>query len=411
MAVDTAPLPRVAIIGAGLTGLLLAQGLQKNGFPVTVYEKEAYLGEKIREWTMLLHWAWPVIYKILPEEVLADIHTAYTDPFHPYSDEVPETIPFFNAVTGQVAFRIPANARRISRTRLRRLCTRGLDVRWNKSVKDVLVPDEGCPITIKFDDGTTASSDLIIGADGPNSYIRRWLLGDEAAKPIPTPLASANGLVKYPTAEISQKVRAPHPICSIISAPNMVGITAIQEVPNTSDPSTWQFHTVAIWNDEPSLDTQYLTGDSAITRMKSVVNALWDFAEPFRSAINEVPSGSNFFLSRLHYWPTRPWDGKGGRKVTLAGDAAHALLPARGQGLNQAFKDVEVLLTEFIRVKKGELTAEEAVGVYEREVFERGPVAVQGSLDDAKDLMRVEGLEEGRTARKGFAQIGRKESS
>ncbi|KAK4228081.1 hypothetical protein QBC38DRAFT_476124 [Podospora fimiseda] len=406
MDVDKAPLPRVAIVGAGLTGLLLAQGLQKNGFPVTIYEKEAYLGEKIREWTMLLHWAWPVICQILPEPILADINTAYTDPFHPYSDSVAESIPFYNAVTGQVAFRAPANARRISRTRLRRLCTRGLGIHWSKTVTNISFPeDKTVPLTIHFHDGTSTSSDLIIGADGPNSFIRRWLLGEEASKPIPTPLASSNGLVRYPTAEISAKVRAAHPICSVISASNMVGVTAIQEVPDPSDASTWQFHLVTIWN-EPFI--QFQTGEAAITRMKQVLDKL-NLAEPFRSAVEETPEDSNFFLSQMHYWPTKPWDEKGKRRITLAGDAAHALLPARGQGLNQAFKDVEILLNGFIKVKEGELTLDEAVGHYEKEVFERGPAAVQGSLDDANDLMRVEGLEEGRTARKGFAQIEREE--
>ncbi|KAK4220633.1 hypothetical protein QBC38DRAFT_505571 [Podospora fimiseda] len=134
-----------------------------------------------------------------------------------------------------------------------------------------------------------------------------------------------------------------------------------------------------IWN-EPSIEFQ--TGEAAITRMKQVLGKL-NLAEPFRSAVDETLEDSNF-LSQMHYWPTKACDERGKRRVTLAGDAAHALLP-------------------------GELTLDEAVGQYEKEVFERGPVAVQGSLDDAKDLMRVEGLEDGRTARKGFAQIGREE--
>ena len=68
-------LPRIAVIGAGVCGLILAQGLQKvpprsphlrsqsnrltsplqNGFPVTVYEKENFIGERAWEWTMIIH--------------------------------------------------------------------------------------------------------------------------------------------------------------------------------------------------------------------------------------------------------------------------------------------------------------------------------------------------------------------
>ncbi|KAK4163754.1 hypothetical protein QBC43DRAFT_263623 [Cladorrhinum sp. PSN259] len=402
MAEQRAPLPRVAIIGAGVTGLLLAHGLQKNGFPVTVYDKEAYVGERVREWTMIVHWALSLIHDILPDDILADVNTAYTDPISPESSE---PIPFYNGTTGEVAFHVGGRARRLSRNRFRRLCTRGLNVQWAKAVEDVSVPDSTSqgPVTIHFSDGTTALADLVIGADGPNSYVRRWLLGEEAAKPVASPIACSNGLVRYPNVELAERIRAAHPICMVASAPEMCTVTAIQEIPSPTDPSTWQFHVFALWN-EPEI--QYLTGDEAITKTKECVGKA-ELAEPFRSVFAEIPSDgskSNVFVSQLHYWVTRPWDGKGGR-VTLAGDAAHALLPARGQGLNHALKDVEVLLAEFSKVQKGATTVQEALDMYEEEVFARGPMAVRGSLEDAKDLMRVEGLEEGRTATKGFAQV------
>ena len=53
------------------------------------------------------------------------------------------------------------------------------------------------------------------------------------------------------------------------------------------------------------------------------------FNEPFYSAVRWIPEDSNpVFLRQLQYWPTVPWDNRGGR-VTLIGDAAHCILPSK----------------------------------------------------------------------------------
>ncbi|KAK4185124.1 hypothetical protein QBC35DRAFT_454601 [Podospora australis] len=403
MAPPDADLPTIAIIGAGITGLLLAQGLQKNGYKVTVYEKENYLGEKVREWTMLLHWAWPVITKLIPPNLLEEVNAAYTDPSYPYDDKEIESIPFYNGLTGQLILNVPSAARRISRTRFRRLCSQGVDIHWGASITAINIPEpnDKDPVMITFANGKTAQADLVIGADGPNSFVRRFLVGEDKAKPAPTTIAIGNGLVKYTTAEMALKVRAPSPICALGTLPGMAVFSAVQEVPDPNDPATWTFHTALIWN-EPSSPIVFLDGPKASKKVQEKIASI-SLAEPFRSAFHEIdPAHCNFIVSRLHSWETIPWSGG---KVTLAGDAAHALLPARGQGLNQALADVDSFVTQFIRVKEGQITVREALGKYEEELFERGPSAVSNSLEDSKELMTPVGFERGRVASNGFRQV------
>lgn len=48
---------------------------------------------------MILHWAWPVITRMLPENLHSGIHTAYGDSTYPYDKPVDE-IPFYNGNQG-----------------------------------------------------------------------------------------------------------------------------------------------------------------------------------------------------------------------------------------------------------------------------------------------------------------------
>lgn len=54
---------------------------------------------------------------------------------------------------------------------------------FNKRV-DSLNDEQDGPVVIHFKDGTTATADAVIGADGVHSTVRAHLLGKEAAKPV-----------------------------------------------------------------------------------------------------------------------------------------------------------------------------------------------------------------------------------
>jgi len=71
--------------------------------------------------------------------------------------------------------------------------------------------------------------------------------------------------------------------------------------------------------------TPSIQGQEAIDFVKSQSKTL---IEPFKSAIEWTPDGSPCFIDQMKYWAPVPFSNLDGR-VTLAGDAAHPMLPCK----------------------------------------------------------------------------------
>ena len=61
------------------------------------------------------------------------------------------------------------------------------------SIEDKPGSDE--PVFLKFADGTSATADAVIGADGIHSFVREFLMGKEEAKPTFSGSIAYRGLV------------------------------------------------------------------------------------------------------------------------------------------------------------------------------------------------------------------------
>ncbi|MDT0411019.1 MULTISPECIES: FAD-dependent oxidoreductase [Streptomyces] len=171
----TATAPRIAVIGAGPGGLTCARVLQRHGIPVTVYDREAGREARDQGGTLDLHADNGQV--ALKAAGLLD---AFLAKARPEGQEMRTYEAGSGALTGR---HVPEPDEmfkpEIDRGVLRDLLLDSLapgTVRWGHALAAVEGPAEG-PRTLRFADGTTAVADLVIGADGAWSKVRRALSG------------------------------------------------------------------------------------------------------------------------------------------------------------------------------------------------------------------------------------------
>ncbi|KAF2806850.1 putative monooxygenase [Mytilinidion resinicola] len=373
------PNPRVLVIGAGPSGLAIAQGLKKASIPCTVFERQPQNLES-RDWGMLLHWGTPYLLKTLPPELQARIHEPRVDPHYDYS-EPPKRM---NIQTGEVVGRsVGENLVRVSRRKLRNFLIEGVDVRWEKRLADVRVGEGG--VTAVFEDGSEEVGQLLVGSDGGRSRVREVLLGVEAARSEETPFTMMNFSEAKYTAEQARFLRSVHPIVQLGYHPGEKCVAFLAAIDTADpDPAGWRFQNFISWAGPPS--TKDL--EDPMARAHFWKEKAANFCEPFRTAVLNIDDSAVPPIDALKQWAPRYWDNLGGR-LTLAGDAAHSMVPNRGQGLNNAVQDASCIVDAVVSVVKGESTLKDAIDTYEAEMKPRGKKEVEMSYEAARITSRL----------------------
>ncbi|KAF4872472.1 FAD-dependent monooxygenase cctM [Colletotrichum siamense] len=365
----SSPNLHVAVIGAGATGLLLAQGLKKANVRVSVFEtlpRQTY-EDNPRTWTMALHWSRRNVEQCLPPELFAALSSAHTNPWHEPSHDEAQSLPVVDGKTGEVLVAAKVDdGRRVVRRKLRDLFRRGIDVRFGYKLAGVDTSGEG--VTATFENGEVVRVDVLVGADGAKSVVRDHLVDGDSKELDRVPLISTNIGCRY-TAEQARFLRSKiHPIANMAVHPDQdtLFFIAVADVPDPEDPETWEFQVaLSLWSNEDPPETNE-------DRMKYFKKLAEPYCEPYRSAALWVPDDTYIPRDKYAEWKSiAPWKNFGGR-VTVAGDAAHPMCPFRGQGLNNALQDAGNLVKAITAVQEGRQTLAAAIDEYDAEVYQRG---------------------------------------
>jgi salicylate hydroxylase len=360
----------VMIIGGGIGGLALAHGLRQAGLDCDVYERTRHRTDWLQGYRIHLSPAGVrALHDCLPPagwaEFLATVPPG-AGGFGFLTDRATDLLALAEHEINDPAAGATDRHYAVSRIRLREILLRDLD-RLHLGRTFTHYREDGDRVTAHFEDGTTATADLLIGADGAGSRVRAQLLPRAAGRQDTGVLAVA-GQHLLPAGDLPDVLTA---------RANLVvprGPGSLFTAPWTADPgyvlwgfadASGRFPAGVIDRDGPAL-------------IRLVTERLGGWSPVFHRLVGgSDPATVNAFRVRSAI-PVEPWPT---RRITLLGDAIHHMTPMAGVGANTALRDAD-LLRRTLTAGRGPLL--EALSRYEAEMLDYGFAAVRLSLRNAR---------------------------
>ena len=332
----------VAIIGAGLSGLTLALALHQQSIPCTLYEARSApldIGGAV----MLSPNALRILDALnVYENVRTQGHEFNDLHFRTEDDKPLDSYEFGSAEKyGYRALRIYRNV--LIRELSTRVADSGVPIIYNKKFTTV-IEETPSTVTWSFDDGSEATATVLVGADGIHSKVRKYLYPD--LEPVFTKAMGVSAAVPTAQLDLPEGYTLPTTIMNRTHGAFVIA----QQKPDGSevfigrqkrapelDRDGWD----ALLNDKEWC-IEYLRKDigafpavaqNAVSEIKTETINLWPF----------------YVVPKLERWSSSR------ARVIILGDAAHAIPPTAGQGINQAFEDVYTFALIFGRVKGEDL--------------------------------------------------------
>jgi salicylate hydroxylase len=415
----------VAIIGGGIGGLCLAQGLRKAGVSVALYERDRVRSERLQGYRLHISPRGSrALYDCLPSELYQTfVATAGASGGRfRFLDETMEELLGFEVEPGSDPI---DRHHSVSRITLRQVLLAGLGdvVHFGKTFSQVDETPDG-RMRLCFEDGSRAVCDLLVGADGGNSRVRKQFLPQ--AQRIDTGVVGIAGKLML-TEENRPKVPAAllhgsalvmaRGRCTMFIAPHEFGSRARPAIgaigghddayslalgplfDNTTSYLMWAYGGRR-GDIEEGGPLEAMNGDALIGLIQRLI-ARWH--PDFQAMVRLSDPASTAVLPIRTSVPIAPWETK---RVTLIGDAIHSMTPYRGIGANVALRDASTLCANLVGVRTGACELTQAVHDYEEAMRDYGFAAVRGSLEAMHTAIRAKGLGF-RFAKLGFRALNR----
>jgi 2-polyprenyl-6-methoxyphenol hydroxylase-like FAD-dependent oxidoreductase len=324
---------RVMIVGAGIGGLAAAVALERAGRDVVVFEQMDELKEWGAGFTMNSN-AVSAVREIgldkAVEEQGAELRRFV---HHTSTGKVLTEWP-----TVRIAEAVGAPIIGIGRPHVQRILADALgdtEIRFGHQCVGVEQTEDG--VTARFANGAEESGSVLVGADGSRSTVRPIYDQTERVYSGYTTWLAYADFTDFPEATHGQWYGR-----KLILGAHPIG----------GGKTYWYVG----WTAPP--------GGQDTDAKQTVLDLLGDWADPL-PALLQATDPRNIARSDIYYLPRRESWGQG--RVTLLGDAAHAMVPALGQGACQAIED-GVILARYLGSADDEAGALRA---YEHERIER----------------------------------------
>ncbi len=311
---------RALIIGAGVSGPVTAMALRRAGIESSIFEARSAAATGAGSYLTVASNGLQALRTIDAERLVADV-----------GFPTPDTV-LVNA-RGKRLGTVPIGAtlpdacisRTIRRADLHRAlhdeaCQRGVRIEFGRRLVDASTGPGG--VTARFDDGSEARGDVLIGCDGIQSATRRII---DPASPSPRYV----GLLNFGGYTPRMTVAAP-------GAWHMIfGTRAFFGFATDSDGGTAWFANVPRHAVTPE--------ERASTPAGEWKRLLLDLFAPDQGPATELIRAGTLELTadNTHDLPSLPTWYRG--SLIVIGDAAHAPSPSSGQGASMAIEDAVVL--------------------------------------------------------------------
>lgn len=394
----------VIIIGAGISGLALAQGLLKASIPFHVYERDSSLNIRAQGYRVringfgidaLKYLLTPALYTRLEDSMAITTTKGAAPPVH------------LDALTGKPAeFKftgprnnpiIPTDVQPLNADRsvLRMVLSKGLEghITFSKEFSSYVTTPSG--VSVHFTDGTSITGSLLVGADGTKSKIRsqflpnhknidtegRWFFGKATITPsllstLHPQVASQMTLIQDRTNSI--------PTSLLLEPVRFKDNHYRSELP--ADYIYWVVGSRKDALDMSDSELLSLTHERAAAQVLQLTSK-WD--PSIQVLFEHQDTNHTSFLKIDSAKPDLPvWESQ--ERVTLIGDAVHAMSPTAGIGAVTALRSAVAL---FKAIEKDGIS-KSSLRAYEDEMREFAGAAIRHAFFGGKMLFGMRSFEE-----------------